>query len=224
MAYNPSQQLPISKGLAPTGGFPVNGKYEFYDATLFVYRPYVSVAEIGTHIGSIFRRKGDTFLVNTGGTLNESTGVITGGTNSEYWYKDDTTTPVAKGGGGGSISTLTDVTLTSLTNGQILVWNSGSSKWINANPPSGSTALSTLSDVTISSPSNGQALIYNSGTGKWVNGSATSSDNLDTVTSRGASTSNPVTLTNLEVLISMEIPEKSGGTPTANVWEIYVAV
>lgn len=43
------------------------------------------------------------------------------------------------GGGGGSISSLSDVTLTSIANNQILQWNSGTSKWVNANPPTGTS-------------------------------------------------------------------------------------
>lgn len=102
MAYNPSQQLPISKPFGSTGKFPVIGKYEFYTngaSGVYAYRPYVDVAEIGTYIATEFRRKGDTFLVNSGGTLSIDGGSITGGTNTEYWYKDDLTTPVLKGGG-----------------------------------------------------------------------------------------------------------------------------
>ena len=166
MAYNPSNQLPISKGLGTTGNFPVAGKYEFYyggDGGLFVYRPYVSVAEIGTHISSIFRRKGDVFLVNSGGTLDSGTGIITGGTNTEYWYKDDTTTPVAKsaGGGGGSstwgsitgtLSAQTDLNSALLSKQPGLV--SGSNiKTINGNSILGS------GDLTISGGGGGSGTV-----------------------------------------------------------------
>lgn len=102
MAYNPSQQLPISKPFGSTGNFPVNGKYEFYTngaSGVYKYRPYQNVAEIATYMPSEFRRKGDTFLVNFGGTLSVDGGSITGGTNTEYWYKDDLTAPVPKLGG-----------------------------------------------------------------------------------------------------------------------------
>jgi len=100
--YNPSKQLPISKGFGSTGKFPVIGKYEYYtdgEGGVYLYRPYQDVAEIGSYIPSEFRRKGDTFLVNFGGTLSGDGGSISGGVNTEYWYKNDLTTPVAKLGG-----------------------------------------------------------------------------------------------------------------------------
>lgn len=100
--YNPSNQLPISKSFGSTGKFPIIGKYEYYtngDGGVYSYRPYVDITEIGTYITSEFRRKGDTFLVNFGGTLSGDGGSISGGTNTEYWYKDDLVTPVPKLGG-----------------------------------------------------------------------------------------------------------------------------
>lgn len=117
MAYNPSQQLPISKPFGSTGKFPVVGKYEFYTngaSGVYAYRVFANVAEIGTYIPSEFRRLGDTFLVNSGGTLSGDGGTITGGTNSEYWYKDDLTTPVLKGSGSG-ITVIIDATSTPYT-------------------------------------------------------------------------------------------------------------
>lgn len=111
MAYNPSQHLPISKAFGSTGKFPLPGKYEFYTngaGGVYSYRPYQNVAEIGTNIPAEFRRKGDTFLVNFGGTLSLDGGSITGGSNTEYWYKDDLVTPVAKLGGGLDYLTFSD--------------------------------------------------------------------------------------------------------------------
>lgn len=78
---------------------------------------------------------------------------------------------VGQGGGGGgasSLGQLSDVTITSatLSNGQILKYDSSSQLWINTTPD-----LSLMSDVTISSVSlsNGQFLVYDSTSSKWVN-------------------------------------------------------
>jgi hypothetical protein len=67
------------------------------------------------------------------------------------------------------LASLTDVDLTGLTNGQILRYNSVTSKWENTDQ--GNLDLNDLNDVTIVSPSNGQVLVYNSSTSKWENSS-----------------------------------------------------
>lgn len=81
-----------------------------------------------------------------------------------------------QGGGGGGSSTLaglTDVDISSPTNGQILKYNGATDKWENGTGGGGgASALTDLSDVNVSAPSNGQSLIYDSATGKWVNGNA----------------------------------------------------
>jgi hypothetical protein len=67
------------------------------------------------------------------------------------------------------LASLTDVDLTGLTNGQILRYNSVTSKWENTDQ--GNLDLNDLNDVTIVSPSNGQVLVYNSSTSQWENSS-----------------------------------------------------
>lgn len=70
-----------------------------------------------------------------------------------------------------ALSGLSDVntTTTPPTNGQSLVYNSATSKWIpgTVSGGGGSTALSGLTDVTLSSPANTQVLKYNGSA--WVN-------------------------------------------------------
>jgi hypothetical protein len=68
-----------------------------------------------------------------------------------------------------SLAGLTDVDIASLTNGQILQYNSTTSKWENVDRTD--IFLSQLGDVTIVAPSNGQVLVYNSSTSKWENSS-----------------------------------------------------
>lgn len=85
---------------------------------------------------------------------------------------DGTTTDVyaPTSGGATSLSGLSDVTITSATNGQVILYDSANSVWKNSNLPTGSSTLDGLTDVTISSPTDGQALIYDSNSGEWTNG------------------------------------------------------
>jgi hypothetical protein len=68
-----------------------------------------------------------------------------------------------------SLAGLTDVDISALTNGQILQYNSTTSKWENVDRTD--IDLDELGDVTIVSPTNGQVLVYNSSTSKWENSS-----------------------------------------------------
>ena len=62
-----------------------------------------------------------------------------------------------------SIGKHSDVSISNLTNNQILQWNSSSSKRVNATVSSGgSSTLAANTDCSISSPVINQALIYNS--------------------------------------------------------------
>lgn len=68
-----------------------------------------------------------------------------------------------------SLNDLTDVTISGLTNGQILRYDSVTGQWENTDQ--GNLDLNDLNDVTIVSPTNGQVLVYNSSTSKWENSS-----------------------------------------------------
>lgn len=65
------------------------------------------------------------------------------------------------------LNDLSDVTLTTPSNGQTLVYDG--SKFVNQTPPSGVTTLAGLSDVLLTSPVNGQYLMYVGE--KWINDS-----------------------------------------------------
>ena len=66
------------------------------------------------------------------------------------------------------ISNLKDVTITNLQDGDVILYDLASDKYVNQQPPGG--ALSTLSDTTITTPIADKSLVqYNLGTGKWVN-------------------------------------------------------
>jgi hypothetical protein len=81
--YKPSQHIPLSKALAAIG-FPLDARSYFYDETLFVYRPYISTAEVNSYLANNFRVGSFDIVINFGGSL--SGGVITGGENKLYWY------------------------------------------------------------------------------------------------------------------------------------------
>lgn len=69
------------------------------------------------------------------------------------------------------LSELGDVNLSSVTDGQVLKYDSASSKWVNGNGGGGgSSTLAGLSDVNLSTPSNNQPLTYDAANDKWANG------------------------------------------------------
>ena len=70
-----------------------------------------------------------------------------------------------------TLGEMTDVSLSSPTNGQVLTYDSISSKWKNASASGGASALSELTDVALNYPVTGQTLTYNYGSRKWVNSS-----------------------------------------------------
>lgn len=72
------------------------------------------------------------------------------------------------GGGTPTLAGDSDVSISGPTNNQVLTYNSGTSKWVNA-----THALANDSDVSISGPANNQVLTYNSGTSKWGNATPT---------------------------------------------------
>lgn len=89
--YDPSVAgIPTNKGIAIAQSAPVDSRSMFWDNTNFVYRAYVSKTEVMTYLNLEKYRKGAfPVLINTGGSL--SGGVITGGINNLYWFKDGTT-------------------------------------------------------------------------------------------------------------------------------------
>lgn len=78
------------------------------------------------------------------------------------------------GGGGGSstLAGLSDVTITTPTDGQALIYDSASQEWVNGAGGGGSSTLAGLSDVDITTPSDGQVLTYDSVNQEWVNANA----------------------------------------------------
>jgi len=68
-----------------------------------------------------------------------------------------------------NLEDLENVTITDLSNGQILKYNSTTSVWENVTDPSGVETLNDLTDVTITNAGNGQILQYNDSNEAWEN-------------------------------------------------------
>ena len=107
----------------------------------------------------IVRNSGKTWMCKVDG--------ITGITpaSGQYWML------IAQDGGGATaLSSLSDVTITSPTNGDILLYNSQTGAWENNAFTPTSSSLSGLTDVSITSAQNNNILLYNAISGKWENG------------------------------------------------------
>lgn len=88
----------------------------------------------------------------------ECTGVVP--TNTTYWMLNASGSAVAY------INDIGDVVITNPTNGQVLMYNSTTQKWVNGTL---STTLAGLTDTQIASLQNGQVLKYNATSQKWEN-------------------------------------------------------
>lgn len=106
MSYNAAIAGTLSnKAYAPAQAVPTDARSYYYDNVNFVLRPYVSTTEVRDHLNTPSKRTGHfPIIINTGGTLVD--GVITGGTNVEWWFKDgvadgDLVEKTGSGGGGG---------------------------------------------------------------------------------------------------------------------------
>jgi hypothetical protein len=67
-----------------------------------------------------------------------------------------------------NIGDLSDVTITTASNGQVLAYDSATSQWLNSTLSSSST-LDALTDTNITGLADGQYLTYNSGSSEWQN-------------------------------------------------------
>ena len=162
---------------------PTNGQVLKYNGT-----NWVNAAESGGGSG------GHTILDNEGDSLTQRTNLQFKGAYSEDNSTDDTTEVnvvrsmtkaefnllsadekvglihITDESDATPLSDLPDVNLSSLTDGQILKYDSTNQEWVNANESGGSSSLSGLTDVNITSVSDGQILKYDSSSSKWVNG------------------------------------------------------
>jgi hypothetical protein len=90
MPYSGSPHIVFNKPVGIAQAIPTDARTYFLDEVNFRYREYVSTAEVLSYLANPVYRKGHfPIIVNAGGTLLN--GVITGGTNTEYWFKDGVT-------------------------------------------------------------------------------------------------------------------------------------
>ena len=111
-----------------------------------------------------------------------------------------------------TLGNLSDVTITSVSTGQVLKWNG--SAWVNSADDAGTTinSLDDIGDVTITSVSNGQVLKWNGSA--WVN-STTSIDGIGDVSA--SSPTDGDVLTYNSTLELWEASAPTGGTSSSTI-------
>jgi len=71
------------------------------------------------------------------------------------------------------LGSISDVTLSSVSDGQSIKWDEANSKWINYTPTSGAAAtidyLNDVNNVEITDIANGQVIVWDSTNSKWIN-------------------------------------------------------
>ena len=70
------------------------------------------------------------------------------------------------------LPTMTDVTVTSVADNDILAYDSGTSKWINQSPTEASIDIGDIADTTITSVADNEVLAYDNTSSKWINQTA----------------------------------------------------
>jgi hypothetical protein len=89
MAYNPTVHTVFNKSVGIAQAVPTDARSYYYDDVNFKYRPYVSQSEVIGYLNLPKYRTGQfAIIINTGGTLLN--GVITGGVNDEWWFRNGT--------------------------------------------------------------------------------------------------------------------------------------
>jgi hypothetical protein len=115
--------------------------------------------------GDYVRRENYLYKCNTDNT--------TGTWDDTKWDRVKVMDEISQGGGGGSstLAGLNDVNISSPTDGQALVYDNATHKWVNRAGGGGSSTFAGLNDVNVQGVSNGDIARYNSATGKWTDSS-----------------------------------------------------
>lgn len=71
-------------------------------------------------------------------------------------------------GGAASVAELTDVDLAGLANGEILIWDSVTSKWTSNPLPAGASSVAQLTDVDLAGLADLKLLSWSQSQGKWI--------------------------------------------------------
>jgi hypothetical protein len=99
---------------------------------------------------------------------------------------------------------LSDVSISTPSNGDVLKYDSTNDEWINGQGSSSVSSLDDLSDVTITTPTDGQVLKYDSTNQIWVNGSGAGSSWTD-VTGTLTAGSTSITLSDASITTNSTI-------------------
>lgn len=115
--------------------------------------------------GDYVRRENYLYKCNTDNT--------TGTWDDTKWDRVKVMDEITQGGGGGSstLAGLNDVNISSPTDGQALIYDDVTGKWVNRASGGGSSTFAGLNDVNVQGVSNGDIARYNSATGKWTDSS-----------------------------------------------------
>ena len=168
--------------------------FRFYGAGGFTLSLSTSTALNGF---ALFNNISSSDVTVNGGTFRANGEGVTGGSSSitvkagerRLYYVEGGTLYLE------SNSTLighnADVTITSPSNGEALIYNSTSGDWENGTVSASVAALDDIGDVTITTPANTQVIKYNSTSGDWENGAVAYADvsgtpSLATVATTGA--------------------------------------
>lgn len=116
--------------------------------------------------GDYVRRENYLYKCNTDNT--------TGTWDDTKWDRVKVMDEITQGGGGGSSTLvgLNDVNISSPTDGQALVYDYATSKWVNGAGGGGSSTLAGLSDVSVTGVANKDIIRYNSTSQKYEKSSA----------------------------------------------------
>ena len=115
--------------------------------------------------GDYVRRENYLYKCNTDNT--------TGTWDDTKWNRVKVMDEITQGGGGGSstLAGLNDVNISSPTDGQALVYDNATQKWVNGAGGGGSSTFAGLNDVNVQGVQNGDIARYNSTTQKWTDSS-----------------------------------------------------
>ena len=115
------------------------------------------------NVGDYVRRENYIYKCNTAST--------TGTWDSTKWDRIMITDELGGGGGSSTLAGLNDVNISSPTDGQALVYDNATQKWVNGAGGGGSSTFAGLNDVNVQGVQNGDIARYNSTTQKWTDSS-----------------------------------------------------
>ena len=111
------------------------------------------------NVGDYVRRENYIYKCNTAST--------TGVWDSTKWDRIMITDELGGGGGSSTLAGLNDVNISSPTDGQALVYDNATQKWVNGAGGGGSSTFAGLNDVDVAGVADKDIARYNSTTQKW---------------------------------------------------------